>query len=243
MERNRYLELLAQDGERLREVAARDVSAPVPSCPGWSVADLVRHIAEVYEHKLACVALGGARPDPWPPVWPAADDPLPWFDDALQRLLAMLRETDPDAASWTWWPADQTAGFWVRRMAQETAVHRVDVELATGDASAIDAELAVDGIEELLDLMFAGDWTGDEQPTLTGIVAVSTAGRTWTAVMAEDQVTVSAGDGISPEAEVTGEPSPLLLWMYGRAPDDVVSITGDRAAAIRLRQRLAIATR
>ena len=39
---------------------------------------------------------------------------------------------DPAAPSWTWWPDDQTAGFWLRRMAQETAVHRVDVELPLG---------------------------------------------------------------------------------------------------------------
>jgi uncharacterized protein (TIGR03083 family) len=242
MERDRYLELLATDGALLRAAAERDLSASVPSCPGWDVRDAVRHTAEVYEHKIACVALGGAKPDPWPPEWPPDSDSLAWFDDAHLRVLEMLRKTDPGAPSWTWWPDDQTAGFWLRRMVQETAVHRVDVELALGPTTPVDRELAVDGIDELLFLMFAGDWTGDEQPDLTGTVAVATPEKTWTIRMVEDRVDVNDADSANVAATVAAEPSPLLLWLYGRAPDDVVTVTGDTAHATRLRKRLAIAT-
>jgi uncharacterized protein (TIGR03083 family) len=250
MDRERYLELLGAAGARLRETAARDLSAAVPSCPGWTVLDVVRHTAEVYEHKIACVALGGARPDPWPPEWPPAARSLAWFEDAHRRVLEMLRTTDPAAPSWTWWPEDQTAGFWLRRMALETAVHLVDVELALGAATPLDEELAVDGIDELLCLMLAGDWTGDEQPDLTGTVAVATQGRAWTIRMLEDRVDVeSAAEGDVPAtvpatvpASVAGDPSSLLLWLYGRAPEDAVAVSGDLAGATRLRARLALAT-
>jgi uncharacterized protein (TIGR03083 family) len=241
MERDRYLELLATDGSLLRRTAERDLAAPVPSCAGWDVRDVVRHTAEVYEHKIACVALAGPRPDPWPPEWPPTSDSLAWFDDAHHRVLEMLRTTDPVAPSWTWWPDDQTAGFWLRRMAQETAVHRADVELAFGSVTPIDAELAVDGIDELLYLMVAGDWTGDEQPDLTGTVAVATAGRTWTIRMVEDRVDVDA-DQAAAATTIVSEPAALLLWLYGRAGDDVIAISGDPAGARRLRERLALAT-
>ncbi|HVE98497.1 MAG TPA: maleylpyruvate isomerase family mycothiol-dependent enzyme [Mycobacteriales bacterium] len=242
MLRERYLELLNQDGALLRTAAERDLDAPVPSCPGWTARDVVTHTAEVYEHKLACVALAGEKPDPWPPEWPADRDPLEWFDDAHTRVVAMLRETDPAAPSWTWWPADQTAGFWVRRMAQETAMHRVDTELASGASTPIDAELAVDGIDEVLMLMFAGDWTGDEEPELTGTVAVAAPARRWTIRMSPDLVDVEEAEQ-EVEATVAGEPSPLLLWLYGRAPIDVVSVYGSADVVDRLRARLAIATR
>ena len=233
------LQQLAEEGGRLQAAAARDLTAPVPSCPGWSVLDVVQHTAEVYEHKLACIALGGDKPDPWPPVWPE-QDALAWFADAHRRVLEVLRTTDPAAPSWTWWPADQTAGFWRRRMAQETAMHRADVELAFGTPTPIDPELAVDGIDELLELMLAGDWTGDEAPDLTGVVAVATTGRAWTITMTADQVSLEeSGD---PVATVSGEASPLLLWLYGRAADDVVDLTGDPAGAVILRARLALAT-
>jgi uncharacterized protein (TIGR03083 family) len=237
-----YLKHLAADGALLSRTATKDLSAPVPLCPGWDVRDAVRHTAEVYEHKMACIALGGARPDPWPPEWPADQDPIAWFDDAHRRLLETLRTTDPAAPSWTWWPDDQTAGFWVRRMAQETAVHRADVELAFGPPTPVDPELAVDGIDELLVLMLEGDWTGDEAPDLTGTMAVTTAGRTWTVTMTADRVVVEEGLAKGPEVTVSAQPSPLLLWLYGRAPDDVVGMSGDPRAAGRLRQRLALAT-
>jgi uncharacterized protein (TIGR03083 family) len=242
MERDRYLELLTTEGELLRETAARDLAAGVPSCPGWDVRDVVRHTAEVYEHKIACVALGGPKPDPWPPEWPPGSDPLAWFEDAHRRVFEVLRTTDPAAPSWTWWPEDQTAGFWVRRMALETAVHRVDVELPFGPPTPLDQELAVDGIDELLHLMLAGDWTGDEEPDLTGTVAVATTGRTWTIRMLADSVSVEGVEDPAVVATLLADPSPLLLWLYGRAPDEAVTVSGDVEQAMRLRKRLAIAT-
>ncbi|BEP15719.1 maleylpyruvate isomerase family mycothiol-dependent enzyme [Acidothermaceae bacterium B102] len=241
MDRVRYLELLQLDGARLRAAATRGLDADVPACPGWTVADLVRHTAEVYEHKIACIQLGGSPPDPWPPSWPKAGEPLAWFDDAQHRLMDVLTSTDPAAPSWTWWPADQTAGFWTRRMAQETAVHRADAESASGDVSAIDTELAVDGIDEVLTLMLAGDWSEEPQPGPTTTVDVSVGGRSWQVTMAPAEVVVGQVVGQA-AARVSGDPSTLLLWLWGRAADSAVQVSGDQAAARQLRERLALAT-
>lgn len=240
MDRDRYLALLDTDGAALR-AAARGLDAEVPPCPGWTVRDAVRHVAEVYEHKLACIAARGARPDPWPPEWPPGRDPLDWFADAHERLLRVLRETDPAAPSWTWWPEDRTAGFWVRRMAQETAVHRVDVESASGAVRPIDGDLATDGIDEVLTMMLAGDWGDEVVPHLTGAATVAAGGRAWRVAMAPAAVTVEEGEGDA-DVTVSGDPSPVLLWLWGRAPDGAVRIDGDPDAARRFRERLALAT-
>lgn len=242
MDRARYLDLLETDGRRLLEAArAADLAAPVPSCAGWTVRDAVEHTAEVYEHKMACIAAGGQKVQSWPPDWPADRDPLQWFEDAHTRLLEVLRTTDPAAPSHTWWPDDQTAGFWVRRMAQETAVHRVDVEGAVGQPTPVDDDLAVDGIDEVLELMLAGDWSIDPQPGSTGSVVVTTPGRSWLVTMTPEAVSLDdpAGGG---DARVDGAPSDLLLWLWGRAPDTAVAATGDAQAVRRLRARLALAT-
>jgi len=45
------------------------------------------------------------------------------------------------------------AGFWVRRMAHETIVHRADARHAAGDATDIPADLAADAIDEWLTVM------------------------------------------------------------------------------------------
>ena len=239
MDRDRYLALLDADGAALRD-AARDLDAAVPTCPGWTVRDAVEHTAEVYEHKLACIAAGGARPEPWPPEWPARD-PVAWYADAHERVLRVLRDTDPAAPSWTWWPDDQTAGFWVRRMAQETAVHRVDVQSASGTVTPVDDELATDGVDEVLVMMLSGDWSEEVVPHLTGTVAVTTGGRSWLVTMTPAEVVVAEMPG-APDATVGGDPSDVLLWLWGRSGDDAVRIDGDADVARRFRDRLAIAT-
>jgi hypothetical protein len=136
--------------------------------------DLVRHVAEVYEHKIACTTLRH-EPDPWPPVW-LVRDPVDWLSEAHARLLAMFARSEPTTPSYTWWPRDQTVGFWARRMAHETAVHRFDAELADGTPTPIKADLAADGVDEILGVTLAGDWSDEPDGTATGArVAVSTA--------------------------------------------------------------------
>ena len=45
MDKPRYLDLLDADYRRLRSVAAGALDAKVPSCPEWTVRDLLQHVA------------------------------------------------------------------------------------------------------------------------------------------------------------------------------------------------------
>jgi len=230
-----------RDGRRLAAVAAGNLERPVPSCPGWTVRDLVEHVAEVYEHKIACTEQG-AMPDPWPPAWPSDRDPVDWLVDAHGRLLGMLGRLGPLAPSATWWPQDQTVGFWGRRMAQETVIHRVDGELAVGDETAVDVELALDGVDEVLSIFLAGDWSAAAADGCRGQRAlVRSGGRAWTVVLDRDRVEVSPSGGAS-DATVDGPPPQMLLWLWGRTSDDRVAGGGDRSVLSLLRSRLVLAT-
>jgi len=243
METERFLALLRTDGDLLADVARRELDAEVPPCPGWRVRDVVNHTAEVYEHKLACIELK-AKPEPWPPQWPADRDPLDWFADAQGRLLAVLTSTDPQTPAYTWWPDNQTVGFWVRRMAQETAVHRVDVQSAFDAVTQVDAELAVDGVDEVLTLMLAGDWS-DEPVERVGDgerIEVKPGGQRWVVILNANSIEVASPDGAAVDGTVRGAPSDVLLWLWGRAGDDAVDLGGDLAAIRLLRERLAWAT-
>jgi len=241
MEYDGFVEHVRRDGERLASVAEGDLATPVPSCPGWTVRDLVAHVAQVYEHKIECTRLGRA-PDPWPPEWPDTDRPVGWYRDAHARLLGVFEESDATTPSATWWPADQTVGFWARRMAHETAVHRVDAELARGVETPIDAELATDGVDELLRIMLEGDWSDDLDDAATGQrVAIETGRRVWDVVLDRGAMTVSDGDGPS-DARLSGEPSDVLLWLWGRAGDDRITFEGDAETHRVLRERLTMAT-
>jgi uncharacterized protein (TIGR03083 family) len=241
MEYPTFVEHVRDDGNALASAAAGRLSEPVPSCPGWTVDVLVRHVAQVYEHKIKCTELGQA-PEPWPPAWPADRDPIEWFEDAHGRILAMFAANEATTPSATWWPADQTVGFWARRMAQETAVHRVDAQLAAGSPAPIDADLATDGVDEILLRMLAGDWSEDPDDSAGGRrVAISTGGRTWIVTMERDAMSVVEGDGDA-DATIGGDPSNVLLWLWGRAPDVAVTFAGDEAVRRLLRERLVLAT-
>jgi len=241
MDYGTYVAHVRGDGRRLAEVASGGLADDVPSCPGWTVRDLVSHVAEVYEHKIACTLLQQA-PDPWPPEWPADRDPVEWLSDAHGRLLEMFDRSEPTTPSATWWPPDQTVGFWARRMAHETAVHRADAELAAGTPTPIDADLATDGVDEILHIMLAGDWSEAPEDAAKGQrTAVSTGGRTWNVELSREAVTVTEGDGAH-DAAVEGDPSDVVLWLWGRAGDDRVTRSGDAEALRVLRARLVLAT-
>lgn len=248
METSRYLECLAADAARLRAVAEDRLDAAVPSCPGWTVRDLVRHVATVYLHKVRCMELGRAPAD-WPPDV-SGEPPLALFDRALAELTATFAARRPADATFTWYPPDQTVGFWIRRMAQETAVHRVDAELAAGAVTPVADDLALDGIDEVLRI-FLGWGTREylHVPEVAALLAesdgrtveVRSGPETFLVRPTADGVLVDAADG-GGAAVVTGDPSPVLLWLWNRADADAVRVDGDPALIGYLRRLMADAT-
>jgi uncharacterized protein (TIGR03083 family) len=238
----RYLELLQTDANRLLSVAQRGLDAAVPSCPGWSVSDLVEHVGMVYLHKVECMRRNAEPEEPWPPPELEGREPLGLLGEALRTLTTELRERGTDSPSATWWPLDQTSGFWYRRMAQETAVHRVDAELAHDDVTPIDPGLATDGVDEILAIMLRAEWASgpDIEHAVDGRIRVRTGGRSWTVAASRDQVDVNLdGDSDPVDVEISGEPHDVLLWLWGRAGDDAVTFAGDHEVAAALRRRLA----
>jgi uncharacterized protein (TIGR03083 family) len=255
MDSSRLRACLAEDYARLRAMAARDLTATVPSCPGWVVADLVRHVAEVYLHKVECIRRRRA-PEPWPPDF-SAEEPIALLDRAYAALTAEFDARKPADAAYTWHDPDQTVGFWIRRMAQETVMHRVDAELAQGEPPApIPADLAVDGIDEVLTLFLdyaSHRWAGEFGPALAGAsgrpVRISTDGRAWLVTATPAGVGVDAGavgaggvEVIGSTAAVAGAPDPMLRWLWARGGDTDIRAEGDDAAITELRGLLAAAT-
>jgi uncharacterized protein (TIGR03083 family) len=248
METPQLLECLAADSTRLRQLATRDRSAPVPSCPQWTVDDLVRHVGEVYLHKTECMRQQ-RFPQPWPPDT-SGEDSLDLFDRSYAGLIEQFDARSPGARAATWYEPEQTVGFWIRRMAQETVMHRVDVELAVdGKVSEIPEELAVDGIDEVLErfLVYGSHrWTEDFAPSLPersqSPVLVATDGYGWLVRATPDGATIDiATPRTDAPASVCGDPVPLLLWLWRRS-DGGVETGGDQGLIDGLRALLRDAT-
>ncbi|HEU4947825.1 MAG TPA: maleylpyruvate isomerase family mycothiol-dependent enzyme [Kribbella sp.] len=233
-----FLACLKADSARLAEVGRMGLPAEVSCCPGWTVDSVLRHTAQVYLHKVE-VLRHGALPDPWPPK--LSPDTLELYDEATAKLIAELERVGPDLVTWTFSPDDKTSGFWYRRMAQETAVHRTDAELAHDVRTPIDRELALDGIDEVLQLMLGGPWweEGDTSYPVDATVRVTAQGHSWTVRADATSATVTADAEGEAAAEVFGEPDAVLLWLWGRLGDEAIQFTGDEAVVRAFRGRLA----
>lgn len=228
MEKARYLELLRADGDALAAAAERNLTARVPSCPDWDVAELVRHTSEVHRHKAGTIRAGRV---PWDEREEGPKDPgeiVAWYRAGLDDLHGLLSSTDESQPAWTWGTGD-TVGWWLRRMAQETAVHRWDAENAVGDAAPIDPELASDGIDE-----FLGEFVPGEEIPWAG--AAGTIHLHCTDVEGEWTVTLEPGAVPSYEtghskgdAAVRGTANDLLLLVWRRVEPSAVEVLGNTA--------------
>ena len=253
MKNERFLECLDRDYHRMHDVASGlEPSAPVPSCPDWTVKDLVEHTARVYLHKVKATELGREDMADWPPDLSGFDTPIAAFEDAYAQLTNMFDTHDPSDHSGTWYDGDQTVGFWIRRMAQETVIHRRDAELAAGDPTPADPELAIDGIAELLDIFVAyptHKWNEECQPVLEPAngetLLVDAAGTRWLAEITLAGVEVSRPGHVPPATvRVSGSPSAVLFWLWNRwdESDGAVDVSGDADAQERLRNLLTLST-
>ncbi|RJK97802.1 maleylpyruvate isomerase family mycothiol-dependent enzyme [Vallicoccus soli] len=236
----RYLALLRADAARAAALAVPGaLDGPVPHCPGWSVRDVLVHTGRVYLDKAAVLRTGAPAGEP--DERPGDDEVVPWFLGALGTVVGELERRDPAAPAWSWWPQEPTVGFWYRRMAQETAVHRVDVEGAVDALTPVAADLAVDGVDEVLTRFLVDPRTPAPEGVEPGIIAVRTAGRTWRVALDADGVQVAHGPGSS-DATVTGDPSELLLWLWRRRGEEAVDASGEAGVVAALRTWMGAAT-
>jgi uncharacterized protein (TIGR03083 family) len=265
MDNSRFLACLEADYRRIREVVPGHLEARVPSCPDWTVADLTRHVGEVYLHKVQCMREGRARVTDWPPPELGDEEPVALLDRSYADLVAELTTRDPAAPGGTWYTPDPTVGFWIRRMAQESVIHRIDAELGAGASIApIPDDLAIDGIDELLKVFVAysfSQWPEGFTEALKNSVghtykiqaAATNEGPStaWLVKTAPESLAAEGGpdeklpDTATPDVTISGSPADLLRWAWNReapARPTSVKIEGSPEALTELRQCVVEAT-
>ena len=238
-----WLAALRAEGSAFRAAVEQPdaQSRPVPSCPEWTVGDLTRHLGSVYQRVRSNAGSGDAN-QPWPKLGiaadaPAVDDPalIGWFRNELSQIIAFLDQLDPDLPAWNFAPQARTAGFYHRRMAHETAMHRWDAQLATGGlAEPLESKLAGDTVAEVLDTMLpAGRRRVSADATGVVHLVATDLGHEWTArlrgqgIALLDTDTLLDDDAHPARAAASGTASDLALAMWGRVTFDVVETRGD----------------
>jgi uncharacterized protein (TIGR03083 family) len=233
MDQHDYHAALRRDGEGFAAAcAAAPLDAEVPSCPGWSVADLLWHLTEVHDFWCTIVAGRLESPDGYEqPARPAAADLLEMYEAGLDRLAGELTAADPVTEVWTW-SADRTVGFVQRRMAQETAVHRWDAETVAGQPAPIDAELASDGIDEFLVHFLARAANGAAPVDGTVHLHCTDVAGEWLVVPDGEGLAVTR-EHAKGDCALRGPASDLLLVLWRRLPLDALEVIGDSGVATR----------
>jgi uncharacterized protein (TIGR03083 family) len=155
----RYLaEITAQTDLLTACVKGAAPAVPAPSCPGWDLGRLLRHLGDVQRWAGEIVRTRAAGPLPVEhgrglPV--GADDDLAvlgaWLAEGAGQLAAALRAAGPGTPVWTSVPGGST-DFYARRFTHETAIHRADAALAVRAPYTLDADIAIDAIDEWMQL-------------------------------------------------------------------------------------------
>ncbi len=217
--------------ETARFVAAvkdADLTTAVPSCPGWTLADLIKHTGSV--QRWFSVLLRARIQEP--PRTREVDLQLPdheagypdWLAESATVAADAFAATDPNLPMWAW-GADQHARFWARRMLFETLLHRADAELALGLRPVIDRPVAVDGIDEFLvnlpyATFFAPRVADLRGPDRTIRFRTTDGDDTWVVRLRPDGFGLDTAHPTEAAADATvqGTAADLLLLVYGRLP-------------------------
>jgi uncharacterized protein (TIGR03083 family) len=233
MEINEYIVGLDRDSAAFVDACALGgLTTLVPSCPGWTVADLLWHLTEVHDFWRTVVT---EQLSDWhvykQPPRPVDEGLVGMYHRGRGNLLRALAETDPAMPVWTW-ADDKTAGFVIRRMAQETSMHLWDATDAAGVVNPMEATLASDGIDEFLS-HFLPNAAGDAN-AVGGTVHLHCGDvpGEWTVREADDGFVV-AREHSKGDCAIRGVASDILLALWRRVPLSTCDVVGDSEVAAR----------
>ncbi|MCX5201541.1 maleylpyruvate isomerase family mycothiol-dependent enzyme [Streptomyces sp. NBC_00237] len=181
---DRYCDQIVEETALLRtSISGAKLDATVPSCPDWTLRDLVHHTGWAHRWVYEIVtrrATGPVAPEDVPNAegpeleGPGADESAAldaWLAEGADRCAKVLRDAGPDARVWAWAPVERPTAFWARRMTHETVVHRADACLTTAFPYDVQPEVAADALDEWL-------WLGDVDDDRHDHADLLGAGRT-----------------------------------------------------------------
>lgn len=245
MEVLEHIAALRTNGDLLAMAAMHaELDAPIPTCPGWEMRDLLRHVGSV--HRWATGIVVGRLTEPTGSMedrggpWPDDRDLVAWFCDGLQALVRSLEEAPADLACWTFLAASSPLAHWARRQAHETAIHRVDAESVRGQITPFPPDFAADGMDELL-VCFAGRPGRGlrlDEPRVIHLHALD-AGREWW-VHAGPSGTHISGEGRPSDCAVAGPASDLYTLLWNRREFGGLQVSGDRSLLDQWRQTVRV---
>lgn len=221
---DRYRESIAADGAAIGLLCRQHPDRTVPSCPEWTGADLMAHLTS-FTTWLRALFAGTPLEGPLPQVEP--HDAVRDWDETLDHLVALLRDTDPSSDVPNWSTGQQTAAFWLRRTAQDVAIHRWDAaRLVTDAPDPVPADVARDGVGEYLDVFVTTAFAMGHAPDNTAHDNSATVELEMTDF---DHTVRRDLPSPGPITTLRGTASDLLLGLWHRLEPRELVVGGDAA--------------
>ncbi len=246
-------EIVAQADQLRKHVTAADLTAPVPTCPGWTLGNLLRHVGGAHRWAERVVRTRSAGPVPHDQVDDVAGDDTgdaaalgDWVAEGAALLAATLRAAGPEAPVWTPAPGG-TPVFWARRMLFETVLHRADAVAAVGGTYVLDPGTAQAGVDEWMEFTVLPQvyespehlraLLGPGRTVHFHATDVGPGAGEWLVDLTGDAITTRRAHEKAAVA-VRGPAAALLLLLYGRevVPAAGAEVIGDRALLERWRE-------
>jgi uncharacterized protein (TIGR03083 family) len=204
--------IATQSKEFVATIRADALDHKVPSCPAWTLRDLVWHLGRVQRFWAKAVRTAADTEPKFEAAQTGphdADGLARWMRESTHELLQSLHDHSWATPAWTWWKHPRTVGAIARHQVQEAAVHRWDAQLAIGTPEPLPDAVAADGFDEFLEI---ARQLRDSAPIT--FVAIDT-GRSF-----------DLSDG-NPRATVSATAADLVLLLHGRRTLTHADVEGD----------------
>ncbi|MGC9536623.1 maleylpyruvate isomerase family mycothiol-dependent enzyme [Streptomyces sp. UG1] len=246
---DRYCDEIAHQVRQLRTAvtSGADLATTVPTCPDWSLEQLVRHMGAALRWVELMVRTRAEEEIPEEQV-PGAGGPEgegdaaaldAWLAETGEMVVTTLREAGPDTKVWGW-AGILNAGFWARRMTHEITVHRADATLAAGLPYEVAPDVAADAVDEWLQMVEWAQRTLPDDPAkelrrpgssihLHATDGTPDVNAEWTIDLSEDVIAWRRGHEKATVA-LRGPLTAVLLAFYRRLPLDSpeLEVLGER---------------
>ena len=223
-------------------VFSAESETPIPTCPGWTLRHLLRHVGRAHRWAAQIMATGAdvtldprSVPEGRPP-----DDPegaQAWLHACPEVLLDAVAQVGGPEVIVETFAGPRPAQWWIRRLLHETTVHRADATIAVSKPYELAPELAADGIDEWLGRLVERPEQGvlpieDGRPVTFIATDVD---ATWTLLRRGDalRLSLNSADSLT-GAKLEGPATGLLLALFRRLDTEEAGcrVEGDSSSLI-----------
>jgi len=216
--------LIEQNRSFVQVVLSAESETPIPTCPGWTLRHLIRHVGRAHRWAAQIITTGAdvsldprSVPGGRPPD--DADGAQAWLHACPEVLLDAVAHVGGPEAIVATFSGPRPAQWWIRRLLHETTVHRADAALAVAEPYELAPEVAADGIDEWLGRLAERPWQGDlpiENGRQVSFIAIDVE-ASWTMLRRgnELQLSRSSTDSLA-GAKLEGSATGLFLTLFRR---------------------------